>query len=213
MISARNMQKLSNFTASVAVVLALFSIAGCGRAHPELVPVSGQVTLDGKPLTVGQITVYPEGRRASFGKFDSEGRFSLMCYEPGDGAPVGQHIATVTAVENLDEHTLRWYAPKKYAGRANGVWVTIDGSTDDLKIDLTWAGSGQTGPYHPGGAAGVRPHFSSLENLVGRCNSDLDARFECHTHKRVLTWQNYLDPDDWFSAALSAKFISEYMYT
>src|SRR5262245_46855356 len=96
-------------------VIGIVVIAGCQKPHPELVPVSGQVTIDGKPVTRGQITVLPEGHRASIGKLDDEGRFTLSCFKAGDGAPTGTHIATVTAVEPVDEHTNRWYAPKKYA--------------------------------------------------------------------------------------------------
>lgn len=103
--------------------------------------------IDGKPVTVGQITVMPDGHRVSFGKLDKDGHFTLTCYEAGDGAPIGQHIATVTAVETINDRSNRWYAPKKYANKATGVWVTIDGPTDDLKVDLTWANSNEKGPF------------------------------------------------------------------
>jgi len=103
--------------------------------------------IDGKPVETGQISVMPEGRRLSFGKLDKDGRFTLTCYKPGDGAPIGQHIATVTAVETINDRSNRWYAPKKYANKATGVWVTIDGPTDNLKVDLTWANSSEKGPF------------------------------------------------------------------
>jgi hypothetical protein len=131
---------------SVVIVMTV-ALTGCQQRHPELVPVSGHVTIDGKPLAHGQITVLAEGHRASMGKIDSDGRFSLTCFKLGDGAPVGQHIATVTAVESMGEHANRWHAPKKYANKANGVWVNIDGPTEDLKVDLTWANSGQKAPF------------------------------------------------------------------
>jgi hypothetical protein len=128
-------------------VIGFVSIAGCQKSHLDLVPVSGQVTIDGKPLTHGQITVMPEGHRASIGKLDDEGRFTLSCFALGDGAPVGTHIATITAVEPIDEHSNRWHAPKKYANKATGVWVVIDAPTNDLKIPLTWAHESEKGPY------------------------------------------------------------------
>src|SRR6476659_5489684 len=132
---------------SAITVIGFLSIIGCKGAHSELVPVSGHVSIDGKPLAVGQVASYPKGHRASFGKLDSEGHFTLTCYLPGDGVPIGQHIATVTAVQSIDEHSNRWFAPKKYANTATGVWVTIDGPTKDLKVDLTWAGSNQNSPF------------------------------------------------------------------
>jgi hypothetical protein len=128
------------------LLIGFISIAGCG-SHSDLVPVSGQITIDGKPLASAQITVFPDGHRVSLGKTDNEGRFTLTCYKLGDGAPVGQHIATVTAVQTINDRANRWLAPKKYADKATGVWVTIDGPTKDLKVELTWAGSNQNGPF------------------------------------------------------------------
>ena len=107
-----------------------------------------EVTIDGQPLTVGQVSVSPQGTRSAIGRLDAEGRFTLSSYEIGDGAPIGTHAATVTAVEGIDERSNRWHAPKKYANKVSaGLWVTIDGPTDDLKIELTWEGSGHDGPY------------------------------------------------------------------
>lgn len=132
---------------ALVALICLVALAGCNRGHPGIVPVSGQVTIDGKPVTCGQIMVYPEGHRAAIGKLEADGRFTLSCFEIGDGAPMGQHIATVTAVEPLGEHANRWHAPKTYANKATGVWVAIDGPTQDLKVELTWAGEKQQGPF------------------------------------------------------------------
>jgi hypothetical protein len=140
------MRQLNGFWVLIMSLSLLFA-AGCDRGRPGIVPVSGQVTIDGKPLTQGQVMLYPEGHRASIGKLDSEGRFSLTCFEQGDGAPIGQHIATVTAVESMGEHANRWHAPKKYASKSSGVWVKIDGPTDDVKIELTWANEKHKAPF------------------------------------------------------------------
>jgi hypothetical protein len=131
----------------LALAIAFIATVGCDSSRPNIVPVSGHVTIDGKPVAVGQITVMPEGHRASIGKIDPEGRFELSCFEAGDGAPIGQHIATVTAVEPINDRSNRWHAPKKYANKATGVWINVDGPTEDLKVELTWAGSNQTGPF------------------------------------------------------------------
>jgi hypothetical protein len=128
-------------------IIGVTLIAGCQKSHPDMVPVSGQVTIDGQPVTHGQITVMPEGRRASIGKLDAEGRFSLSCFAAGDGAPIGTHIATVTAVEALGEHANRWHAPKKYASKSGGVWVVIDGPTKELNVPLSWANESERAPF------------------------------------------------------------------
>ncbi len=128
--------------------LLLAVAVGCGEKHPGIVPVSGRVTIDGKPLTVGQVRVSPAGHRPSLGAIDKTGRFTLSCFEIGDGVPTGTHLATISAIEPIDERSNRWHAPKEYANSvSSGVWVDITGPTDDLQIELTWAGSKQSGPF------------------------------------------------------------------
>lgn len=134
-------------TKYAVISLLALAIVGCGDKH-GLVPVSGTVTIDGKPLTVGQVMVSPEGSRASIGPLDNQGRFQLTCYKKGDGLAVGTYDAAVSAVEQVGERELRWHAPKQYASeRTSGISVTIDGPTDDLKIDLTWSGSKHDAPF------------------------------------------------------------------
>lgn len=126
----------------------LLASTGCGGSHPGIVPVKGKVTIDGKPVTTGQVYVYAEGQRPATGKIQTDGSFQLSSFAFNDGAPTGTHLATVSAVEGVDDRTNRWHAPKKYASETSSeLWVTIDGPTEDLKIELTWDGSGQSGPY------------------------------------------------------------------
>ncbi|WP_425400439.1 hypothetical protein [Aeoliella sp.] len=135
---------------SLSIVLACtaFACVGCNNQHPNIVPVSGIVTIDGEPLSVGQVRVLAAEHRPAIGKINEDGTFTLSCFELGDGAPVGTHLATVTAAEQLSETSSRWYAPKKYSSNATSeLWVTIEGPTDDLTIELTWDGSGQSGPF------------------------------------------------------------------
>jgi hypothetical protein len=131
-----------------AIGLMLLGLAGCGGSHPGIVPVKGQVTIDGKPVTTGQVYVYAEGQRPATGKIQADGSFQLSSFAFNDGAPTGTHLATVSAVEGVDDHTNRWHAPKKYASETSSeLWVNIDGPTEDLKIELTWNGSGHSAPY------------------------------------------------------------------
>ena len=114
---------------------------GCGDGRPARVPVSGQVLLDGKPLTIGSILLVPEGARPSSGTLDEQGRFSLTCYTSNDGAVPGQHAVAVVASKQIGENAVRWLAPKKYADpRTSGLKAQIVGPTKALKIELTWAG-------------------------------------------------------------------------
>lgn len=115
--------------------------AGCSDGRPVRVTVSGQVLIDGQPLTVGNIKFVPEGARPSSSKIDSEGRFTLTCYDGDDGVVPGKHRAQVSAVEVLGPSKVRWHAPQKYADfRTSELEYEITEPTDDLKIELTWDG-------------------------------------------------------------------------
>jgi len=75
----------------------LLSIAvGCGKAGPEappLVPVSGTVTLDGKPLANASVTFLPvagtSGARSPYGFTGPDGRYELMYDNEHKGSPEG----------------------------------------------------------------------------------------------------------------------------
>ena len=100
-------------------------VVGCGQSGPELFPVKGRVTLDGKPLPDAGVMFLPDGNGPSAnGTTDSDGHFELMTVnsmgairgthpvviakrkyvppKPGDPAPPGGLVA-------------EWYSPKKYA--------------------------------------------------------------------------------------------------
>ncbi len=120
---------------------ALFLAAGCGDGRPTRVTVSGQVLIDGKPLTVGTVKFVPAGARPSSGKLDEHGRFTLTCYDGGDGVVPGTHRAQISSMEVISASKVRWLAPPKYADfRTSGLSYEINEPTDDLKIELTWDG-------------------------------------------------------------------------
>jgi hypothetical protein len=119
----------------------LLLTSGCGDGRPKRVPVSGQVLIDGKPLTLGSIYFVPTAARPASAEIGPDGRFTLATFEPGDGAVPGTHKVSVQAVESVGTNKVRWHAPKKYTDhRTSGVTATIDGPTDSLVIELTWDG-------------------------------------------------------------------------
>jgi hypothetical protein len=124
-----------------ALAVAMLLCCGCSDGRPSRVPVSGRVLIDGKPLTHAAVRFYPPGGRSSSGKTDGDGRFVLTCYEPSDGALVGNHKVIVAAIEEINGNTIKWHAPKKYAQPdTSGLQATIDRATDDMKFELTWNG-------------------------------------------------------------------------
>lgn len=98
------------------VILAgLGGLEGCGSGRPETVPVSGVVTLDGKPIEGANVMLYPDtgelagagtqGKksdavgRPAVGATDKDGKFTLETFEPGDGALPGKYKVGVIKKE------------------------------------------------------------------------------------------------------------------
>ena len=103
-----------------------------------MVPVSGQVTLDGKPLAKAVVTFQPMGSgkstetksTGSVGRTDSEGRFVLRLVSPEqNGAAVGNHIVTISM-------------------SAGG---TDEAAADNALIPLTWRDGSRQFRVPPGG--------------------------------------------------------------
>lgn len=128
------------------VGLTMVTSAGCNDQRQGLVPVAGQVLIDGQPLSKGVIRFAPEGGRGSAGTINSDGRFTLGSYEAADGALVGVHKIMIVAREQITDTTAKWHAPKQYASfQTSGLTAEITEPTDGLKIELTWGD--QKGPF------------------------------------------------------------------
>src|SRR5689334_20776074 len=74
-------------------------VAGCSDGRPRRVPVSGQILIDGKPLTFGDLQFVTDGARPSYGKVDSNGHFTLTCYDGNDGVVPGLHRVGISGSE------------------------------------------------------------------------------------------------------------------
>ena len=125
----------------LVVLLVSLAMVGCGDGRPERLEVSGQVLIDGQPLTYGSVRFVPKGARASSGRLDENGRFTLTCYGDEDGVVPGVHQVEVNAAESLSGSKNYWHAPKIYARfRTSPLTQEITESTDALVINLTWDG-------------------------------------------------------------------------
>jgi len=133
------------------VVALLVGVAGCGSA--TVAPVSGKVTLDGKPLAHAMVSFTPDSGDKnpgppSTGKTDADGNFSLeLANGKGKGAMVGKHKVSITAYEGDGEaqssapdmaFRKRILGEKYNAKTELRFEVTANGSTEanfDLKSD------------------------------------------------------------------------------
>lgn len=99
-------------------MLAAFGLAlpGCGPKYPETFPVSGTVTLDGKPVAGAAVVFTPEEGHQATGTTDDSGRFELSTFQLGDGALPGPHRVTVakTTTDPDEEEKVVFIIPQKY---------------------------------------------------------------------------------------------------
>ena len=94
----------------IAAVVVVYWIAnaamGSRRTLPPLGQVSGEVTIDGRPLANATLTFTPDTGidrtkrvSSSMGITDSKGRFTLEYVDGVKGAAVGKHRVTIRAVD------------------------------------------------------------------------------------------------------------------
>jgi hypothetical protein len=109
----------------LALGLCLVAIVGCGESGPTLAPVTGTITLDGKPFDNAVISFQPKGSkenptpgRGSSAITDSQGKFKLVYDGKLDGAVVGKHLVSIMEAGN------------NAATGEPGV-----GSSDEVKVD------------------------------------------------------------------------------
>ncbi len=129
---------LGSWPVAAAMGAVILLLAGCDSG-PRIVPASGRVLMNGKPLTghVGFVRVVPAGSRASTGRIDpADGRFTLTTYKTDDGCVEGSH-PTAVIINTTVGSRLVWIAPERYGDDAtSGLKVEIKGPTSDLELHL-----------------------------------------------------------------------------
>ncbi|HEX4412922.1 MAG TPA: hypothetical protein VH107_04785 [Lacipirellulaceae bacterium] len=98
----------TDFTARfLGVVLMAFSlVTGCHRG-PAMVPVSGKVLYNGKPLEFGTVTFQPPHGQPARGDIQPDGTFTLSTYRLNDGAVLGKHKVRVACYESQRPGTVK----------------------------------------------------------------------------------------------------------
>jgi hypothetical protein len=88
-----------------SVPLLLLALAGCGSS--QFAPVSGTVTLDGKPIPNASVNFQPADSKdsalASSGKTDANGRYKLrVVMNNASGAVRGRHRVSISTLQEED---------------------------------------------------------------------------------------------------------------
>jgi hypothetical protein len=88
------------YPACFLILMACF--AGCGKSGPEVAPVAGRITLDGKPLENADILFQPDGSKPpSSGRTDANGRYELAYKRGVMGGMVGSNTVRITISESV----------------------------------------------------------------------------------------------------------------
>ncbi len=135
------------------VLFSLPAITGCNENGRALAPVSGLITLDGKPLSGGSIVCQPLAPPGSIiaGKgsgayCDADGRFQLETLDGRPGAVVGEHRVRIygprtqqAAVSDGDggRAKARELVPKKYNHNTELTLTVPEEGTAEANFNLT----------------------------------------------------------------------------
>jgi carboxypeptidase family protein len=95
------MNRPAKLALSVLVTVGIV-LTGCSNSsRPPTYPVTGTVTLQGKPVAGAAITFVPTGEEgeAASAITDSEGKYALTTWQAGDGARPGEYRVKVSKQE------------------------------------------------------------------------------------------------------------------
>jgi hypothetical protein len=92
------------------IPLLLMTVVGCGGGNgtieaPELVPISGKVLLDGKPLAAAQVFFLPKattGGQVCYASTAEDGSFALKYVNGDEGCPRGEFVMQVSKLLTPD---------------------------------------------------------------------------------------------------------------
>jgi uncharacterized lipoprotein YajG len=136
---------------SLALLAGALLVAGCDRG-PRMVPVTGVVTVDGKPVDKAAVLfAHVDGGRPTVGVTDEQGRFRLTT-DGREGALLGEHGVAITRYEVTgyvineegfpvrdpsQPETLRWLVPEFYSRlNTSGLKVTVSEDQTEFRFDL-----------------------------------------------------------------------------
>lgn len=94
-------RSVPTFRLVALLVIALFVsiLSGCAEKRIEVFPVSGKIVYQGKPPVGATVVLHPvnalDSDFAPTGTVKDDGSFAITSYDPDDGAPLGDYIATI----------------------------------------------------------------------------------------------------------------------
>jgi hypothetical protein len=119
-------------------LLCALCASGCNTPsdQPELAPVSGVVTLDGKPLANKTVIFTPPTGRPSMGTTNEEGEYELRYTMTIEGAIIGTHDVTITTPRDEYNPGIRETIPRKFNSESTLTAVVEDKWENTIDFDL-----------------------------------------------------------------------------
>ena len=133
------------FLAGVLMASMALLVSSCGGGRKACYPVTGTITVDGKPAVDCMILFYSNdpadhdgpNRVLPLAMADENGKFKLSTFESGDGAPAGDYSITFTWRERSGLLKSQFDGPDRLNGKyatkeVSGKTVTIEKKPQDL---------------------------------------------------------------------------------
>ncbi|MEW4564277.1 carboxypeptidase regulatory-like domain-containing protein [Bremerella sp. JC770] len=118
-------------------LLMLAPLSGCGK-ESNVLPVTGKVTLDGKPLVGATVNFTPvDGpqRTTARGTIDEAGQYELRLTSQQKGALLGKHLVQIRFAPTGDNTTMK--IPAKFNRKSELYAEVTREGTNSFDFDLT----------------------------------------------------------------------------
>lgn len=132
---------MHRFPSGGCLLFLLVALTGCGQ--PEYVPVTGKVTLAGKPLSSGTVTfVCVSGGKLGYGQIQADGSYEAFTGKQ-IGLKPGEYKVTVVATEqdqydsNKADSIPKLLTPQQYSDvETSGLKCVVPNAKHFFAIDL-----------------------------------------------------------------------------
>ena len=121
----------------ILTCLNLSLLCGCGSDLPPIAPLTGTVTMDGKPYANGSLVFTPtNGGRPSLAATDENGKFKAMYNLKTSGALIGQHKVTFEPGGEVEQDEFKPYAPPAQNFKVAPSEITVEAGGTEVAITL-----------------------------------------------------------------------------
>lgn len=149
---------------NLVVAALLVGCSGNAVKYPELAPVTGTVTLDGKPLEAATITFVPTMGRASSGLTDTAGHYTLSYTKTLAGATLGPHRVMIKKM--VVDRSSGPTAEEKRMDAATNAMLAESGLPLVVEANNQSAGTAKPQPLKPNLVSVVAERFSGPDSVL-----------------------------------------------